>query len=60
MGHGHVQYVKINYVICSYSMEGKCLSLIVIVVFSHETMHSGEIDAFLLRGEPCMGNLHST
>ena len=32
MGHYHVQYVKINYVAPIYSMRGKCLGLIIIVV----------------------------
>ena len=45
----HVQFVKINYVAPTYSTKEKCLSLIVVVVFSYETMHSGGIEMLLFR-----------
>jgi len=36
MGHCHVQFAKIKYEGPTYHMVGKCLGLIVIVVFSHK------------------------
>jgi len=45
----HVWFVKINYEAATYSTEGKCLGLIIIIVFSHDTMHSGGIGMLLLR-----------
>ena len=59
MRHYHVQYVRISYVGPTYIMGGKCSGLIVIDVFSLGTMHFGEIEQLLCKGEPCMDNLHS-
>jgi len=40
-------------------MVGKYLDLIVIIAFSPETIHSGEVEMVSLKGEQCMGSLHN-
>jgi len=50
-GHCHIQFIKINYDVPTYSIVEKCLGLIVIDSFSHEIMHSGKIGMLLPREE---------
>jgi len=47
----HVQFAKVKYEALINNTVGKYLSLIVIVLFSHETIHSGGIEMLSLRGE---------
>jgi len=58
-GGCHVQFVKISYEAHTYSIEEKCIGLIVIIVFSQKTMHSRRIGTLLLRKEQWMDSLHS-
>ena len=60
IGHCHVQFAKIKQEAPIYNTIRKCLGLIIIVVFSHETVHSSRVEMLSLREEQCVDILHNT